>query len=62
LQLATGKDLVMVHSAKPGPRTLRLPAPSRVTEVFRNEVVAECAQTVEFTFTEPETVVFRVEY
>jgi hypothetical protein len=59
--LIAGKDLVMVHSAKPGPRTLRLPAPSRVTKVFHNELVAECADTVEYTFDRPDTVVYRVE-
>ncbi|OPZ80182.1 MAG: hypothetical protein BWY76_03433 [bacterium ADurb.Bin429] len=59
--LIAGKNLVMVHSAKPGPRTLRLPAPARVTELFRDEVVAECANVVDFIFDGPDTAVFRVE-
>ena len=32
--LFAGKDLVVVHSAKPGPRTLALPRGTRVTEAF----------------------------
>ena len=46
------EEFVAIHTAKGGERTIRLPRPCRVTEVFENRVVSEKPVT-EFTDTLP---------
>jgi hypothetical protein len=58
--LLAGKDIVMVHSAKPGPRTLRLPRRCDVFDWFAVKPVAGNAREVNFDLASPGTVVFRV--
>ncbi|MHB9134356.1 MAG: hypothetical protein ACYDBB_25065 [Armatimonadota bacterium] len=59
--LIAGKDIVAVHSAKPGPRRLALPSLSRVTDAYTGQLVAERTAEITFDLGYPETVVFRVE-
>jgi hypothetical protein len=58
--LLAGKDIVMVHSAKPGPRTLRLPRRCDVFDWFAGKQVAGNAREVNFDLASPGTVVLRV--
>lgn len=59
--LVAGKDIVMVHSIKPGPRLLALPYRAKITEVFFGEVLAESEDHVKLEFTKPSTFVLRIE-
>jgi len=58
--LLAGKDIVMIHSAKPGRRTLRLPHKADVTDVFTGKVHARSAREFTFEFKAPGTFVFRL--
>ncbi len=50
--LYANEDLVALHTAKGGKRTIRLPRPCRVTEVFENRVISD-KPVLEFTETLP---------
>ncbi|MHB9133135.1 MAG: beta-galactosidase [Armatimonadota bacterium] len=56
--LYAGRGILAVHAAKPGPRHLRLPAASRVWDLYSGELVAEKATEFNAEFPEPMTRVF----
>jgi len=56
--LYAGRSLLAVHAAKPGPRRLRLPRPTRVWDLYSGQVVAESAGEFTAEFPEPSTRVF----
>lgn len=58
--LIAGKDIVMVHAAKPGPRLLSLPGRFDVSEVFSGQSYGKNTSRVRFEFTRPATFVFRL--
>jgi hypothetical protein len=58
--LVAGKDLLMVHSAKPGERTLRLPQRSTVTEWPSGKIVGRNVKQFKFNLCEPGTAMFRI--
>ena len=51
-------NLVAVHSARPGPRTVRLPQPYRVTDAVSGIVLAPTATQFDLTLAAPDTRVF----
>lgn len=57
---AAGKDLVMVHAAKPGRRRLHLPSESDVSDALTGENIAACTREVPFEVTGPDTRLFRL--
>ena len=56
-----GKNYITHHAASSGKKTLSLPAPSRVTEVYENRVYAENATNFSFDSEFGETKMFRIE-
>jgi hypothetical protein len=58
--LVAGKDLVMVHSAKPGPRTLRLPRRLSATDAFTGTSLTTDSISVELTLERPGTIVLKL--
>ena len=56
-----GKNHITHHAAHGGKKTLSLPGPSRVTEVYENRVYAENVTEFSFDSEFGETKMFRVE-
>lgn len=54
-------SLVALHSVQSGEKVLRLPAPSRVTDLATGEVLSERTDTVAFPLQSAATRVFRIE-
>ncbi len=51
-------SLVALHSVKKGPRVIRLPRPSVVTDAVTDELISESASEIRLTVTPPETRIF----
>jgi hypothetical protein len=58
--LVTGKDLLMVHSAKPGERTVHLPERSTVIEWPSGKILGRGVKQFKYKLKEPGTATFRV--
>jgi hypothetical protein len=58
--LIAGKDLIMVHSAKPGIRSMSLPYRCNVTEWYSGKKVASHAKAFKFSLAPAETKVFKL--
>ncbi|MFW6039428.1 MAG: hypothetical protein ACOC9P_03020, partial [bacterium] len=58
--LMAGRDLVMIHSAKPGARTLRLPGRFDVTEPLTGRVIASDTDQVQVELEQPGTALYRL--
>lgn len=55
------RDLVALSIDKPGTRTLRLPRPARVRDVFSGKLVAERTDTIRVDMPEKTTRTFVLE-
>jgi len=60
-QVLANQSMVMLHAAKEGKKTIRLPQAMRVTDAFTGEVFTEKGQTFEVTMRVGETRVWKVE-
>jgi hypothetical protein len=58
--LTVGKDIIMVHAAKPGPRVLSLPRRCDVVDWFSGKKMATATTRFNFTLDPAETRVFKV--
>ena len=58
--LMADKTVVALHSARPGPKTIRLPGRCRVTDVVTGKLVGRRADTIRFTLERADTRVFRL--
>jgi hypothetical protein len=59
--LIADSSIVALHSAKGGPRTLRLPAPRRVTNLISGALLSEYTAEIAFNVDAPDTRVFLLE-
>ncbi|MDP0495466.1 MAG: hypothetical protein Q7Q73_04580 [Verrucomicrobiota bacterium JB024] len=54
-------SLLGIHAATPGTRTIRLPEPADVVDLFSGETVAQDATAFEMDVTEPVTRLYRIQ-
>ena len=59
--LFVGKNYITHHAASGGLKTLSLPYPAKVTEVYEGKTYAECAKEFSFDSYFGETKMFRIE-
>ncbi|MHB9024160.1 MAG: hypothetical protein ACYC7E_08285 [Armatimonadota bacterium] len=55
--VTAGRGLITYHTASTGPRTVRLPAPATVYDLFTGELLGENTDAVTLPFEQPGTVV-----
>ncbi len=55
-----GKDLVMIHAVKPGPRRLHLPREMDVSDALSGEPIVSRVREISLMITGPETRLFRL--
>ena len=58
--IQTGRDMLMIHSIKPGAKRLRLPSACRVLNMLDGTHLADSTDCIEFTLERPGTRVFRI--
>jgi hypothetical protein len=56
------RSLLCLHSASGGAKSIRLPAPARVTDLWQNEVIAQRTDRIELEMPPYRTRMFRTEY
>ncbi|MHB9022891.1 MAG: hypothetical protein ACYC7E_01765 [Armatimonadota bacterium] len=59
--ITAGRGILALHAIKPGVRTLRIPRPSRVTELESGKLIGEGVTTFEVKVEGASTLLFRVE-